>query len=110
MLEIAVLRMLAGLLLMAISASINRDTSYDLAVIAVRVLDDAHMTWVAAQVDSEHALHAWFEADAPQEAIERLQQLSREPGSSLQNIGEPQGQKAASFKAFTTSLEHDLVI
>jgi hypothetical protein len=51
---------------MAISASINRDTSYDLAVIAVRVLDDAHMTWVAAQVDSEHALHAWFEAGAPQ--------------------------------------------
>jgi hypothetical protein len=51
---------------MAMRASINRDTSYDLAVIAVRVLDDAHMTWVAAEVDSEHALHAWFDPGAPQ--------------------------------------------
>jgi hypothetical protein len=36
------------------------------AVIAVRVLDDAHMTWVAAEVDSEHALTAWFDARAAQ--------------------------------------------
>jgi hypothetical protein len=53
---------------MAIPASINRNISHDLAVIAVRVLDDAHMTWVAAEVDSEHALHAWFDAGAPQRA------------------------------------------
>ena len=53
---------------MAIRTSINRNTSHDLAVIAVRVLDDAHMTWVAAEVDSEHALHAWFDAGAPQGA------------------------------------------
>ena len=53
---------------MAIPARINRNTSHDLAVIAVRVLDDAHMTWVAAEVDSEHALRAWFDADAPQGA------------------------------------------
>jgi hypothetical protein len=53
---------------MASPARINRNTSYDLAVIAVRVLDDAHMTWVAAEVDSEHALRAWFNADAPQRA------------------------------------------
>jgi hypothetical protein len=51
---------------MASPARINRNTSYDLAVIAVRVLDDAYMTWVAAEVDSEHALCAWFNADAPQ--------------------------------------------
>jgi hypothetical protein len=37
------------------SAKINRNTSHDLAVIAVRLLDDAHMTWVAAWVESEHA-------------------------------------------------------
>ena len=43
---------------MAIPARINRNTSRDLAVIAVRVLDDAHMTWVAAEVESEHALRA----------------------------------------------------
>jgi hypothetical protein len=53
---------------MAIPASINRNTSYDLAVIAVRVLDDAHMTWVAAEVDSEHALRAWFDAAASRSA------------------------------------------
>jgi hypothetical protein len=53
---------------MAIPARINRNTSRDLAVIAVRVLDDAHMTWVAAEVESEHALRAWFDAGAPQAA------------------------------------------
>ena len=53
---------------MAIPARINRNTSRDLAVIAVRVLDDAYMTWVAAEVESEHALHAWFDADAPRGA------------------------------------------
>jgi hypothetical protein len=41
---------------------------HDLAVIAVRVLDDAHLTWVAAEVDSDHALHAWFAAGAPKAA------------------------------------------
>jgi hypothetical protein len=53
---------------MAIPPRINRNTSHDPAVIAVRVLDDAHMTWVAAEVESEHALRAWFDADAPQGA------------------------------------------
>jgi hypothetical protein len=53
---------------MSIPAKINRNTSRDLAVIAVRVLDDAHMTWVAAEVESEHALRAWFDADASQGA------------------------------------------
>ena len=53
---------------MAIPARINRNTSHELAVIAVRVLDDAQMTWVAAEVESENALRAWFDADAPQAA------------------------------------------
>ena len=53
---------------MRIPAKIDHNTSHDLAVIAVRVLDDAHMTWVAAEVESEHALRAWFDADAPQGA------------------------------------------
>ena len=30
------------------------------------MLDDAHMTWVAAEVESEHALGAWFDAGARQ--------------------------------------------
>jgi hypothetical protein len=53
---------------MTIPTRINRNTSRDLAVIAVRVLDDAHMTWVAAEVESEYALRAWFDAGAPQTA------------------------------------------
>ena len=53
---------------MATSAKINRNTRHDLAVIGVRFLDDAHMTWVAAEVESEHALRAWFDAGAPQGA------------------------------------------
>jgi hypothetical protein len=51
---------------MAIPPRINRNTNHDLAVIAVRVLDDAHMTWVAAEVASEHGLREWFDAAAPQ--------------------------------------------
>lgn len=31
-------------------------------MIGVRVLDDAYMNWVATEVESEHALRAWFEA------------------------------------------------
>jgi hypothetical protein len=53
---------------MAVSARIELNTSRDLAAIAVRVLDDAHMTWVAAEVDSERALHAWCDASGPQAA------------------------------------------
>ena len=53
---------------MAIPARINRDTSHDLAVIAVRVLDDPHMTWVAREVDSEHVLRTWFDAGVRQGA------------------------------------------
>ena len=53
---------------MSISAKVNRNTSRDLAVIGVRLLDDAHMTWVAAEVESEHALRAWFDAATPEGA------------------------------------------
>jgi hypothetical protein len=49
---------------MAIPAEISRDRG----VIAVRVLDDAHLTWVAAEIESEHALRTWFDADARQRA------------------------------------------
>ena len=46
---------------MARSAKINSNTGHDLAVIGVRLLDDAHMTWVAAEAASGEALRAWFE-------------------------------------------------
>ncbi len=47
------------------STKIYRNTSRALAVIGVRVLDDAHLTWIAAEVESEDALRAWFKAAAP---------------------------------------------
>ena len=53
---------------MAIPHRINGNISRAQAVIAVRVLDDAHMAWVAAEVESEYALRAWFEAGQPQRA------------------------------------------
>jgi hypothetical protein len=53
---------------MAISAKINRNTTRDLAVIGVRPLDDAHMTWIAAEIQSGYALRAWVDAAAPQGA------------------------------------------
>ena len=53
---------------MALPPTINHNISRALDVIAERVLDDARMTWVAAEIDSEHALHAWFDASARQGA------------------------------------------
>ena len=53
---------------MADPAKMGRSTSRGRGVIAVRVLDDAHLTWVAAEIESEHALRAWFDADAGQRA------------------------------------------
>ena len=53
---------------MAIPPKINRNTNNDLDVIAVRLLDDAHLTWVAAEVESEHALRAWFQGPASHRA------------------------------------------
>ncbi|HXO07387.1 MAG TPA: hypothetical protein VN880_05120 [Solirubrobacteraceae bacterium] len=53
---------------MRIPARIDPNTSRALTVIAARVVDDAHLTWVAAEVESEQALRAWFDAGAPQRA------------------------------------------
>jgi hypothetical protein len=53
---------------MAIPTRIARSTSPDRGVIAVRVRDDAHMTWLAAEIECEHALRAWFHADARERA------------------------------------------
>jgi hypothetical protein len=44
---------------MATSMRVNRNTSNELAVIGVRLLDDAHMTWVVAESEAGHALRAW---------------------------------------------------
>ena len=52
---------------MAIPEQINRYTSRGQAVIAVRARDVAHMAWVMAEVESEHALLAWFDTDGSQD-------------------------------------------
>ena len=51
---------------MATPTRIDRNTTGDFAAIGVRLLDDAYLTWVAAEVEAEHALRAWFDAAAPQ--------------------------------------------
>jgi hypothetical protein len=55
---------------MTIPARIDRNSGrvLALAVLPARVLDDAHMTWIAAEVESEYALHAWFHAGVRQRA------------------------------------------
>lgn len=50
------------------STKISRGPSRALAAIGVRALEDAHMTWIAAEVESGHALHAWFKATRPSRA------------------------------------------
>lgn len=50
---------------MTYRARISRNTSSDLTVLGARALDDAYMTWVAAEVASGYALNAWCRAAAP---------------------------------------------
>jgi hypothetical protein len=52
-------------------ARINR-TSRAQAVISLRALDDARLTWIAAEIESEHALRAWFKAAVPGRAASYL--------------------------------------
>lgn len=58
----------------------NRQLSRDLGVIGVRLLDDARMTWVAAEVESERALGAWFEAAASRSGAPRVPRSGRPRG------------------------------
>ena len=49
-------------------ARINRNSSHGPTVTGGRALNDAHMTWVAAEVAAEDALNAWSKAAAPDRA------------------------------------------
>ncbi len=40
----------------------SRDERHELAQIGVRLLDDGHDAWLAAEVDSDRALRAWSAA------------------------------------------------
>ena len=50
---------------MAAPTRIFSNTTGEIAGIGIRLLDDAYLNWVAAAVQSEHALRAWFDAPAP---------------------------------------------
>jgi hypothetical protein len=43
-------------------------TGREIALIGIRLLDDAYMAWVAAESEAEEALHAWFEGVSGQRA------------------------------------------
>jgi hypothetical protein len=45
---------------MALQPSIVHHSGLDVLMIAIRLLDDAHAVWEAAEQESHHALHAWF--------------------------------------------------
>jgi hypothetical protein len=38
----------------------TQETASEVAEIGVRLLDEAYMTWCAAESECEQALHAWF--------------------------------------------------
>ena len=74
-------------------ARINHNSSHGPTVIGGRALDDAHMTWIAAEVASEDALNAWFQAAAPDRAaayVSYQAALDREEAAArdLQRLGD----------------------
>lgn len=74
-------------------ARINRNSSQGPTAIGGRALDDAHMTWIAAEVAAGDALNAWFEAAAPDRAaayVTYSAALDREEAAAhdLQRLGD----------------------
>jgi hypothetical protein len=58
--------------------------SPEVAAIGVRLLDDAHIAWVAAQSECSEALRAWFEAPRWDRAYYAyLAALDREEAAAL---------------------------
>ena len=90
---------------MATSAGIRRNTNRDLAVIAVRALDDAYVTWVAAEVESEHVLRAWSKGPAAHRAA-ASSHTARLPISSGRSVAALQP-KVASIGPLTCASHTD---
>jgi hypothetical protein len=44
------------------------DVDIKVAEIGVRLLDDAHLAWLGAEIECEAALHAWFQTAGAQRA------------------------------------------
>jgi hypothetical protein len=58
----------------------------DVAEIGIRLLDDAHMVWIAAEADSEHAFSAWSQgpaADRTKAYLAYRAALDREEAAAL---------------------------
>jgi hypothetical protein len=49
-----------------IADSLDFNTGREIALIGIRLVDDAYMAWVAAELDTERALRAWSEGVAGQ--------------------------------------------
>jgi hypothetical protein len=49
-----------------IADSMDFDTGREIALIGIRLLDDAYIAWIAAESEAEQALRAWFEGVAGQ--------------------------------------------
>jgi hypothetical protein len=43
------------------SAVIRTKLRHELAEIGIRLLDEAHVAWHRAELECEHALHAWYD-------------------------------------------------
>jgi hypothetical protein len=50
--------------------SMNIETGREIALIGIRLLDDAHMAWEAAEAEAEDALCAWTEGGRHEAAYE----------------------------------------
>jgi hypothetical protein len=49
-----------------IAQSMDFNTGREIALIGLRLHDDAYMAWIAAEFETEQALRAWFEGVAGQ--------------------------------------------
>jgi hypothetical protein len=71
------------------------NVSPEIAAIGIRLLEDAHMAWVAAATECSEALHAWFEAPRYERAYYAyLAALDREQAAAhglerLATVAEP---------------------
>jgi hypothetical protein len=44
----------------------RKNTKAEVAVIGIRLIDDAYLAWIAAEAEAEILLHAWFEGRGQQ--------------------------------------------
>jgi hypothetical protein len=68
----------------------NFETGREIALIGIRLLDDAYMAWEAAEVEAEHALHGWSEGGQHRTAYQSYRRSGRPRGGSRARPGTPE--------------------